>query len=712
MDETRVSERHDGLARVLMHQDTFAVFDRAGAISSQTRSEEGLYHRGTRYVSRLDLQVDGQRPMLLSSSVVRDNVLLAVDLTNPDLIRAGKVAVPHGSVHLYRGCILDDAVCHQRLRVHNFSAGEVTLELRLRLEADFADVFEVRGTLRSRRGTQDAPELHPDGISIAYHGLDGLQRWTRLRCLPAPTQVTAKSVHFALTLVAGEERDLSFEVSCTEGDSTEKSSSYAQAALRRDREQEVLQAEEARVFSSSGLFDGWLERSLSDLRMLLTRQPEGLYPYAGVPWYSTPFGRDGIITALQMLWIQPQVAAGVLRFLAVTQAKHSSAEDDAEPGKIVHEIRHGEMASLGEVPFRRYYGAVDATPLFLVLAGAYLNATGDLALIEALWPNLQAALGWIDQFGDPDGDGFVEYTRRSSEGLANQGWKDSFDAVFHADGRLAEGPIALCEVQAYVYAARRATARMAAALGKSELATRQDTLAAELRDRFESAYWCEELSTYALALDGDKRPCRVRASNPGHCLAMQIARPDHAIRVAETLTDEAFFSGWGIRTVAVGEPRYNPMSYHDGSVWPHDNALAALGFSNYGLKRATLAVLQRFFEASLSFELRRMPELFCGFPRRPDSGPTFYPVACSPQAWASGAVLMLLRAALGLDVDGLNGRVTFSNPMLPSFLDVLHIEGLRVGAARVDLRVHRYADGAAGVDVSKRSGPVMVSVHK
>jgi glycogen debranching enzyme len=712
MAETRVTEGHDELARVLMHQDTFAVFDRAGAISSAARQEQGLYHRGTRHVSRLDLRTDGQRPLTLSSTVVRDNTLLAVDLTNPDLSRDGKVALPHGSVHVFRGCILEDGVCHQRLRVHNFSVGEVSLDLHLRLEGDFADVFEVRGTRRSRRGKHDPPEIHSDGIALAYHGLDGVIRRTRLRCRPAPSQVTEGEVRFALTLAAGEERELSFEVSCTQGTSTDHVPSYGEAARRRDAEQEALKRHEARIGSSSGLFDEWLDRSTSDLRMLLTRKPEGLYPYAGVPWYSTPFGRDGIITALQMLWIQPEVAAGVLRFLAATQSRHSSAEDDAEPGKIVHEIREGEMAARGEVPFGRYYGAVDTTPLFLVLAGEYLHATGDLALVKELWPSFQAALSWIEIHGDPDGDGFVEYSRRSSTGLSNQGWKDSADAIFHADGRLAEGPIALCEVQGYVFAARRAMAQMALALGEETLGRRQGALAEELRARFESAFWCEDLSTYALALDGAKRQCRVRASNPGHCLAMRLVGAERASKVTATLTDEAFFSGWGIRTVALGEARYNPMSYHDGSVWPHDNALAALGFAHYGLKHAALAVLARLFEASLSFELRRMPELFCGFPRRPGSGPTLYPVACSPQAWASGAVLMLLRAALGLDVDGVRGQVTLHSPMLPAFLDVLHIEGLRVGASRIDLRVHRYADGAAGVDVSRRSGPVTLSVHK
>ena len=712
MPETRVTEGHDELARVLMHQDTFAVFDWAGAISSDSRNEQGLYHRGTRYVSRLDLRIDGQRPMTLSSTVVRDNALLAVDLTNPDLARDGRVSLPHGTVHLFRGCILEDGVCHQRLRVHNFSVNEVTVELRLRLEADFADVFEVRGTPRRRRGKQEATEQHADGIGITYHGLDGVVRRTRLRCRPPPAEITPKDVRFTLSLGAGEERELSFEVSCTEGDEEERAPRFGDASSRRDAELHALRAHEAQVSSSSGLFDGWLHRSQSDLRMLLTRTGQGLYPYAGVPWYSTPFGRDGIITALQMIWVQPQVAAGVLRFLAATQATHTSAEEDAEPGKIVHEMRHGEMAALREVPFGRYYGAVDTTPLFLVLAGEYLHATGDLILVRELWPHLEAALTWIERHGDQDGDGFLEYSRRSSTGLSNQGWKDSSDSIFHADGRLAQGPIALCEVQAYVFAARRAMATIASALGHEALARQQTNLAEELRVRFERAFWCEELSTYALALDGEKMPCRVRASNAGHCLAMGLVAPDRAEKVATTLTSDAFFSGWGIRTVAMGEARYNPMSYHDGSVWPHDNGFAALGFSQYGLKQASLSVLERFFLASLSFELRRMPELFCGFPQRPGAGPTLYPVACSPQAWASGSVLMMLRAALGLDVDGVRGQVTLTNPMLPAFLDVVHIDGLQVGRSRVDLRVHRYADGAAGVDVVRRSGPVSLSIHK
>src|SRR5690606_31828276 len=278
---------------------------------------------------------------------------------------------------------------------------------------------------------------------------------------------------------------------------------------------------------------------------------------------------------------------------------------DAEPGKILHEMREGEMALLGEVPFRRYYGSVDSTPLFVAVAGAYYERTGDLDTIRAIWPNIKAALAWVDRYGDRDGDGFVEYGRRSEQGLANQGWKDSADSVFHADGRLAQGPIALVEVQAYVYAAKRAAAAIARALGEHGYGVALDTQAEALRVQFEAAFWDEELGTYVVALDGDKRPCRVRTSNAGHTLLSGIADPERARRVAAGLLSNAFYCGWGIRTVAAGEALYNPMSYHNGSVWPHDNALIAMGLARYRLNDAILRIMDGLFAAATHMDLRR-----------------------------------------------------------------------------------------------------------
>jgi glycogen debranching enzyme len=524
--------------------------------------------------------------------------------------------------------------------------------------------------------------------------------------------VAADRIGFEATLAPQDEATFCLAFRCEAGPHADPIPRFEEAAHEASTEARRRHRDDARIGTSNVHFNDLLDRGVSDLRLMIADTPHGIYPHAGVPWFSTIFGRDGLITALQFLWVKPGLARGVLACLAATQAREDDPERDAEPGKIVHEMRLGEMAALGEIPFGRYYGSADATPLFILLAGAYYRASGDLAFIRALWPHVAAALRWIDEFGDADRDGFVEYFRRSSKGLSSQGWRDSHDAIFHADGSLAEGPIALSEVQAYVYGAWQEAAQLADALEEPGLGTRLREKARALQARFETEFWCEGLSTYAVALDGRKQPCRVRASSAGHALFTGIASPERARRVAATLMSEESFSGWGIRTVAATEARYNPMSYHNGSVWPHDNALIARGFARYGIaQEEVLRLLLALLEASAHSHLHRIPELHCGFRRRMGEGPTLYPVACSPQSWSLGAVFMLLESCLGLTVDALDREVRFVRPVLPEPLERMSIQGLRVGTASVDLFLQRRTRDVE-VDVVRRRGDVSVVVVK
>ena len=701
----------DDRTRVLKHDDTFAIFDRYGDIQPVGLGEQGIYHHGTRYLSKLILQIAGHRPMLLSSTIREDNVLLAVDLSNPDLDDGGGARLERGILHLYRSKFLWQSVCYERLRIRNYSLAAVDSSLTVLCDSDFADIFEVRGQQRERRGQRLENAVDGSSLVLAYEGLDKVTRRTRIRCEPAAARVSAGEIFLTFHLEPHMETDFLLSFACEAGSAAPPKlcKSYEHGLAEAGQMLHERNAEGCTIYTANEQFNHWLSRSGADLQMMLTKTNWGVYPYAGVPWFSTVFGRDGIITALQYLWVDPEVARGVLCYLAASQATEVDPARDAEPGKILHEERGGEMAALQEIPFDRYYGSIDATPLFLMLAAAYLERTGDLEFLRLIWPQVERALYWIDCYGDQDHDGFVEYSRRSPTGLVQQGWKDSHDSIFHADGKAAEGPIALCEVQAYVYAAKVGIAEAARSLGYQELAGRLQREAELLQERFESSFWCEHLSTYAIALDGEKRQCCVKSSNAGHCLFGGIASDAHGKAVAGTLLDHEGFSGWGIRTVSSSVVRYNPMSYHNGSVWPHDNAMIALGLARYGQMEQAGRVLTGIFDVALFSDLHRLPELICGFPRRAGKGPTLYPVACSPQSWAAGAAFMFLQAVLGLRVNARQRQVALLHPLLPESLPQIAIRNLRVDGGRVDLVLERYHD-TVGLRVPRRDGDVEIEV--
>jgi glycogen debranching enzyme len=694
--------------RSLKHDDTFIVLDSHGDIGASAGGPDGLFNADTRYLARLELVLDEVQPLLLGSNLRDDNSALTIDLTNPDVYRNGRIVLQKDMLHIVRTIFLWRGTAYQRIGVQNHGERPASFDLTLLFDNDFADLFEVRGERRPRRGVGASKLLGPTAVMFEYNGLDDKSRTTMLHFDPRPTRLAVNAATYHLDLKPQQVSSLFVTASCNQP-AAYKPVPFFRGLLAHRREMRQSTAGATSIETSNDIFNEVLCQSMADLNMLMTDTPQGRYPYAGIPWYSTTFGRDGIITALQMLWIDPRVALGVLKRLAFYQAATVDPLADAEPGKILHEMRGGEMAALREVPFARYYGSVDATPLFVLLAGLYVERTGDDETLAELWPSIEAALRWIDGAGDPDRDGFVEYQRASEQGLANQGWKDSYDAIFHADGRLAEGYIALAEVQGYVFAGKQLAARCAARMGLPDRARQLEKEAKLLAERFEAAFWCEDLGTYALALDGAKQPCKVRTSNAGQLLFTGMVSTDRARMVAADLMRPHFFTGWGIRTVARGEARYNPMSYHDGSIWPHDNALIALGLARYSLKHSVEHVFKALFDAATYMDLRRLPELFCGFRREKGRGPTLYPVACAPQAWASATPFTLLEAALGIEFDAQRGEIRLRNPRLPAFLNEVILRELKLGPSSVDLRVRRHGDDVA-LEVLRTRGQIQVSI--
>ncbi|CAN5791917.1 amylo-alpha-1,6-glucosidase [soil metagenome] len=735
---------------VLKHDSLFLLTDSFGDVHRDSRGL-GLYAGDTRVLSHYELRINGARPVVLRAGSAA-SYGSTIQLTNPDFLRDPRdkldpeVVLRRQSLGVVRERLISEGF-GERIRIDNFTTHPERCSLTLRLDADFADIFEVRGVIRPERGRRLPDVAHDDALNFSYVGLDGHRRRTRLRfsepirVVPAAMSVEEVDgcvrrgapwpdamaqaemtgqilLAFDWTLPPGGHRVLDITVRAESEEAGDLGASASDDGPRPVLGEAAEAAHRswsigsAAISTSDASAERAFNRALSDLRLLVNSGPAPgeRYVAAGVPWFSCLFGRDAIITALQLLPVRPQVARDALLVLARLQATANDDWRDAQPGKILHELRTGELAAAGEIPHTPYYGSVDATPLWLVLLGEYQRWTGDDALVERLWPKALAAMGWIETYGDVDGDGLVEYQRHSSRGLINQGWKDSADANRHRDGTLAKAPLALVEVQAYVYRARRELARLARSRGDSDLAARQDRAATDLAAAIEASFWMEDVGTYAMALDADKEQVDAVASNAGHVLWCGAATPERARRVAASLLGPGLWSGWGIRTLSAEMAGYNPIGYHLGTVWPHDNAIAAAGLFRYGLNAEAAQVASAMLQATAYFRDARLPELFCGFDRARSSYPVPYPVACSPQAWAAGSLFHLLGSMLGLEPNATAGELVLHAPTLPDWLPEVRLENLRVGDSVVDLLVRR-SDDSAGVEVLRRTGDLSVVVR-
>lgn len=683
--------------------DSFTVTDSRGDMSGD---QDGFYVAGTRMVSQWQLLLADTPPLLLSGTTSVDDMYFVAQLSNCRLCGSAGETLKRNTLGIERRRFLAGDRLYERVRLRWHGAAPVRLPVSLHFAADFRDIFEVRGWQRERRGEVLAPRIDEQSICLGYHGLDDVRRDVHLAFSSRPERLLSDQAHFAPVLGPGEKWTLYIEIGV--GIDREVAAVSPNAARWRRAAAEARRVLRARRQRGAALrahgraYDAWLDRSRADLALLTSELSSGPYPFAGIPWFSTAFGRDAVITALQTLWFDPALARGVLSFLARTQAQEDDASRDAERGKIVHETRRGEMARLRETPFEQYYGGVDTTPLFVMLAAQHDTRTADTAFTDSIWPALSAATAWIERRLDAHPLGLLDYARGARSGLANQGWKDSDDSVFHADGSDPQGAIALVEVQGYAYRALCDMAALAKRRGDTGQASAWQRRAESLRASVEQHFWDETADFYVLALDGDRQPCRVRASNAGHLLYAGLPEIQRAAAVTRQLLAADFDSGWGIRTLAEDAVRFNPMSYHNGSVWPHDVALCAAGMAHYGERAGVARLLGALHDAAVALDLR-LPELFCGDARRPGEAPVRYPVACLPQAWAAGAVFMMLQACLGLSIDAAECCIRVRRPCLPQGLQQLDVRGLTIAGQQVDLRFTQ-ADSGTAVQILQQSG--------
>lgn len=675
---------------VIKENDLFLMTDRNGDIREGDASGKGLYTNDTRFLSKMEIRINGQSPVLLSSAA-EENYISTIRLTNPHMENNGELILWRESVEIERKRFIFEGALYETYKLTSYYPKAVAFDFSVLLDADYADMFVVRGFQHGELGNKTPDRYAHRERVIGYLGADGIRRETRIAWNKDESRRSESGeLHFDVKLNHQEEFEIAFFIAPIIDGQEPDYHEPNEAMNKLKSSYAEWNGTSTSIRSDLPLFDKLYDRGVQDLRVLLTDLGHGPFPVAGLPWFSVPFGRDSLIAALQMLSLNPNIARGTLLTMASHQGTKEDEWRDEQPGKVMHEIRFGELAKTNQVPFTPYYGTIDATPLFLLLAAEYYHWTGDSEFIIALMPHLQAALEWVREYGDSDQDSFVEYYQKSSKGIANQGWKDSADSVVHRNGDYAEAPIALVEVQGYVYQALTRLAPIFRSLGLTEQANRMELDAQELRVRFENDFWMEDERFYAIALDKNKQRVESVTSNAGHILMSGIASPERAKDVAERLIAPDMFGGYGIRTMSTSSSGYNPMSYHDGSVWPHDNSLCLLGLSKSGFTNEAITVMQGLLHAAEKFEYYRLPELFCGYDDTLGY-PVPYPVACSPQAWAAGTPLTFVQALLGLEPDALARRITI-RPLLLEGMNELQVNQLHIGDGTLSIRIIRGTD--------------------